>query len=66
MCSAFWPESGGTTVYREWFCNTTNGSAISRSELDFMTVAKGGRILGYVQGAHTGGVAARHLQKGGK
>ncbi|MEZ5403663.1 MAG: RHS repeat-associated core domain-containing protein [Bryobacteraceae bacterium] len=42
------------------------GSTIYRVGNDFMTVAKDGRILSYVQGANAGGVAAQYTQMGGK
>lgn len=42
------------------------GSTSYRVGNDFMTVAKDGRILSYVQGANAGGVAAQYTQLGGK
>lgn len=42
------------------------GSTIYRVGNDFMTVARDGRILSYVQGANAGGVAAQYTQLGGK
>jgi RHS repeat-associated protein len=42
------------------------GSTIYRVGNDFMTVAKDGRILSYVQGANAGGVTAKYSQLGGR
>ena len=42
------------------------GSTIYRVGNDFLTVARDGRILSYVQGANAGGVAAKYSQLGGK
>ena len=42
------------------------GSTIYRVGNDFLTVARDGRILSYVQGANAGGVASKYSQLGGK
>lgn len=42
------------------------GSTIYRAGNDFLTGARDGRILSYVQGANAGGVAAKYTQLGGK
>ena len=54
----------GTYAARDYI--SKGGSTIYRVGNDFMTVARDGRILSYVQGANAGGVVTKYSQLGGK